>query len=214
MAQFALAGQIREELGKAVYDVREAGMIPGVVYGGAANMNVKVPRSAFEALFDKAGENSIVDLTVGDKTVPVLIYEIQRHPTTHLIIHVDFYEVDMNKEITANVPLNYVGIAPALKLGGTLLQNLDEVEIRCLPKDLIHEITVDVSVLKTFDDNIHVGDLQLPEGVTFETSEDVLVAKVAEVREEVEAAVVDEAAAVAAVQKEEKKEAAPDEAAS
>ncbi len=206
MAQFALEGQQRTELGKAVYDVREAGMIPGVVYGGKENIVVKVPRSAFEAVWDKAGENSIVDLTIDGKVVPVLIYDIQRHPTTHLIIHIDFFEVNMNKEITANVPLNYIGVAPALKLGGTLLQNLDEVEIRCLPKDLIHEITIDVSVLKTFDDTIHVGDLQLPAGVAFETSEDVLVVKVTEVREEAEDVVVDEAAAVAAIQKEEKKE--------
>lgn len=205
MAHIQLAGQTRTELKKQVAVLRAEGFIPAVVYGGKENRTIKIPASAFQKVFAQAGESSIIDLTIDEKTsIPVLVYDVQKHPTTTEVIHIDFFEVDMNKTITANIPLVFTGIAPALKLGGTLLESLDEVAVTCLPKDLPHDITVDLSVLKTFEDSIHVSDLQIPAGVTVTTPGQVLVAKVVEKLEEVETT-ISEADAVAAVAGEKEK---------
>jgi large subunit ribosomal protein L25 len=107
----------------------------------------------------------------------------------------------MNKDIIAAVPIIFIGEAPAVKLGGVLITNLDEIEVKSKPGDLPHEITVDLSVLKELEASIYVTDLPIPANVTVETGADVLVVKVAEKKEEVEVE-VSEADAIAAVQAE------------
>ena len=96
----------------------------------------------------------------------VLIHDTQYHPLTDEIIHVDLYKPDLKKETEAAVPLIFVGESPAVKnLEGTLIKNIQEIEVRALPQDLPHEIKVDVSKLETFEDNILIKDLDIPKGV-------------------------------------------------
>jgi large subunit ribosomal protein L25 len=81
-------------------------------------------------------------------------------------VHVDFHQVRMDEKMTAKVPLKFVGEAPTVKAeGGTLVKSLDEIEVICLPADLPHEIEVDLTTLKTFDDSIAIKNLKLPKGV-------------------------------------------------
>lgn len=157
----------------------EQGFIPGIVYGhGESNHPVTVKRGPFEKLFISAGESSLVNLSIEKHpSVKVLIHEVQRHPLTGKIIHVDFYQVNMAEKIAAEVPVIFDGEARAVKeLGGVLVKTLDHVKVECLPQDLVHELHVGLGALNTFEDAIHVRDLRPPEGVKILThAEDVIV---------------------------------------
>jgi len=147
---------------------RVDGNLPAVIYGaGGASENLSLVYADFEKMFREAGEASLIDLKINDKDAgKVLVHEVQYDPVSGRMVHVDLLRIDMNKPLTAHVDLKYVGEAPAVKeLGGTLVHNVDEVEVRCLPKDLVSHIDVNVSSLKTFDDVIKVKDLILPNGV-------------------------------------------------
>lgn len=159
--------------------VRAEGILPAVVYGvGQESASLSLVYVDFEKLYNEAGEASLVDLKIdGKEAGKVLVHEVQYDPVSGRMIHVDFRRVDMNKSITAYAELKFTGESPAVKeLGGTLVRNADEVEVECLPKDLVSHIDVDLSVLKTFDDVIKVKDLVLPSGVVIinPNSEDVL----------------------------------------
>ncbi|MCC6639525.1 50S ribosomal protein L25 [Candidatus Falkowbacteria bacterium] len=199
MSTLEISAQLRTELGKKNQEVRWAGMIPAVIYGGKQAYNIKVPKNLFDKVFVAAGESTIVNVLLDGKTIPVLIKEYQLDPVTDDLLHVDLYEVDMTKEITVHIALEFVGEAPAVKLGGTLVHNMSQLEVRCLPKDLVHEIKVDVSGLQTFEDKILVSDLPIPAGMKVNADASALVAKVDQQKEEV-APTISEADAVAAVE--------------
>ena len=92
---------------------------------------------------------------------------------------IDFFQVRMDEELEAHIPLEFVGEAPAIReLAGILVKPLEELHISCLPKDLPHSITVDISVLNTFDDHIQVKDLPIPSGVKVLAEPDTMVALV------------------------------------
>jgi len=202
----ALRATERTIVGKKNRTLRATAVIPGVVYGhGQATQLVALPRGAFQKVFGAAGESSLVDLHVDDAPVrKVLIHDVQHDPLTGEPMHVDFYLVNMAEKLTAEVPLIFVGESPAVKeLGGVLVRALDHVKVECLPQDLIHELSVDLSTLKTFDDVIRVSDLTAPTGVTILAHRDEVVTKVQAPRAEEEAVKVEaapEAEAVAAVE--------------
>lgn len=195
MEKIALNVTSRSETGKAARRASD-GRIPAVVYGDkVSTRNVWVDALAFERLFATAGTNTILSLTVDNKTpLNVLIYEYQTDPITNRFSHVDFYAVNMKEEVETEVPLMFVGVAPAVKeLGGTLVRTIDDVTVRALPTDLPREITVDLSCLKTFDDRITVGDLPISDKVEVLAEKDTVVAMVDEPRSEEELAALDEA---------------------
>lgn len=178
--------------------VRNNGMIPAVVYGARVeNTMISVPSIAFEKVLKASGETSTIVLEIaGDKgaaqRVDVLIHDLQVDPVKGFPIHVDFLAIDMNKPIEVSIPLEFTGTAQAEKDGlGTLVKALHEITIEALPKDLPHAVTVDVSGIKTLDDQIHAKDLILPKGVTLITGGDEVVALVTVAKEEVESAPVD-----------------------
>ncbi|MEK7135055.1 MAG: 50S ribosomal protein L25, partial [Patescibacteria group bacterium] len=126
-------------------------------------------------------------LFVGGKAKNVLIHDVSRDPTTEEISHVDFYEVNMEEKITTKVSLVFVGEAPAVSdLSGILVKAKQELEIRALPADLPHQIEVDISQLKTFDDNILVKDIKLPKNVEILENIETSVATVIPPRSEAE----------------------------
>lgn len=148
--------------------VRAEGKLPAVVYGaGEEAVSLTLEKPAFEKLYEQAGESSLVDFELDGKSAgKVLIQTVERNPVNDRIIHVDLRRIDMNKPMTAHVELNFIGEAPAVKeFGGILMKNLEMVEVKCLPKDLVSEIDVDIAALKTLNDHIKVGDLKLPNGI-------------------------------------------------
>jgi large subunit ribosomal protein L25 len=162
-----LKAQVRNTVGKKLKSLREKGIIPGVVYGhGHKSISLEINYEEFRNVFEKAGESTLIKLMVGEHIKNVLIHDIARDPMSDKFIHVDFYQVRMDKTLTAEVQLVFVGEAPAVKnLDGILVKNITEVEVEALPKDLPHEIKVDISFLDSFDKRIRIKDLQLPVGV-------------------------------------------------
>lgn len=160
--------------------LRAGGMIPGVVYGpGMEPQVVAVETGAFEKMYAEAGESTLIDFSVdGGDAVKVLVQDVQYDPVNEKPIHVDFRQINMNEEMSAMIELEFVGESQAVKEGGTLLTQMEAVEITCLPKYLVSSIQVDLGALKTFDDAIHVKDLKFPEGITPTEDGEAVVAKV------------------------------------
>ena len=200
----SLSAKKREVLGKKVEALREEGLIPAVLYGpGSDPIVLTVFKKEFDLAYKEAGESSLLSLVVGKDTTPVLIRDVQRHPLSGNLIHIDFYQPRLDVKIKIMVPLNFQGEAPAVKdFEGTLLQNMHEVEVSALPQELPSEITVDVSVLKTLEDRVLVENLQVDSKVEMIAEKDWIVAQVVpveNVEEELAKPVEDEAAAVEAV---------------
>lgn len=184
-----LSAEIRTATGRQAKQLRETGMVPGVLYGrGIENTNISFTKKEFEKVYKEAGSSTIVTLKIEGKTpVKTLIFEPQYDPLTDNIIHVDLYQVNMKEEIHTEIPLVFIGEAPAVKeLDGNLITSKDAIEVKCLPDKLVSEIEVDISVLKTFDDSIKVSDLIIPEGIEVITEADETVAMVSEPRSEAE----------------------------
>lgn len=165
-----LSGTQRTVLGKKVRTLRKQGKVPAVVYGhGSSSLALTVEALELARAYREAGESSLVELLVegsGSNRKNVLIHDVSRDPLTGAILHADFYEVKMDEKLTATVPLTFTGEAPAVKnLEGTLVKNIHELEVEALPKDLPHDLSVDVSKLETFEDHITVADIALPPGV-------------------------------------------------
>ena len=155
----------REAQGKANKRLRREGIVPGVVYGkGEGSTNVQVEAKAFETLYRAAGKTSVVKFRLpgASRSTSGFIRSVQRHPLSGSAIHVDYYLVNLNVEMEVDVPLVFTGEAPAVEeTGGTLLHNLSAIHVKALPNDIPHEVTVDVSVLRSLDVAIHVKDLSL-----------------------------------------------------
>lgn len=167
---------------------RVAGQIPAVIYGPKmAATSVSLPEAEFQKIWKAAGESTVVTLECADGNHDVLIHDIARNVVTDAIIHVDFYAIDKNVAVEIAVPLEFTGVAPAVKdLGGILIKALHELQIEALPKDLPHGIEVDISSLATFEDQIKAADIKLPAGVTLKTDAEEVVALVSAAKEEVE----------------------------
>ena len=185
-----LNAQLRSESNGTAKKIVTTGFIPAVIYGfGKANQNIKVKKNDFEKVFAVAGEFNLVDLIIDEnQPVKVIIKDVQRNGITDSVIHIDFYQVDMAKKITTEIPLNFVGEAKAVKeLGGTLVKNMDTVEVECLPGDLVSHIDIDISVLENFDQFIRLHDLVLPRGITLAQETNEAVVGVVETKVEAEA---------------------------
>ena len=179
--------------------LRAEGKLPGVLYGPEIEpVSLVVDRVAFEKMYEEAGESSLIDLTIeGSKDEPakVLVQEVVYDPIKQIPTHFDLRQIKMGVEMHATVAINFVGASQAVKEGGTLNTAVDSLNVKCLPKDLIGEIEVDLSVLETFDDAIHIKDVKLPEGVVVTDNEDGLVVKVTAPMTEDQLKAMDEAEA-------------------
>src|SRR5215470_15404101 len=181
--------------------LRSHGRIPAVIYGRQAKpQNLEVNSKEMENLIHHSvSENLLVDLAVKDDTRPqrlALVQEVQHHPLSGNILHVDFHEVAENEKVTIQVPVETTGEAVGVKTGGGVLEHvLFKIKARALPKDLPELITVDVSNLN-IGQAIHIGEITAPEGVEFIGDKNIPVIACAAPRtEEEEAAEAAEAAA-------------------
>jgi large subunit ribosomal protein L25 len=147
----------------------------------------------FESLRRHAGANTLIDLSVdGEKAAPVLVYGVQTHRVTRKPLHVDLYVVRMTEELTVDVPLVSEGVSDAVEnAGGTLMHLIENVRVRALPDHLPQSIHYSIESLRTFDDAIHVRDLDIPSDATLLTEADEVVAKVLPPRVEEEPVVAE-----------------------
>lgn len=190
MAQVTLTAKPRTEKSKAKSLLRQ-GSVPGIIYGhGFSNEAVAIAKKDLKKVHEQAGQSSLIDLSVADKeSYKVLIHDLQYDPVSDEPIHVDFYRVKMTEKIKTEIPIKLIGEAPAVDdLQGTLIQNKDELRVEALPQDLVHEIEVDISRLKTFEDKVHVKDLTIPKGIELHEESEEVVALVQPPRSEEELA--------------------------
>ena len=177
----SLSAKIRKELGKRAKVLREKGILPGVLYGPKMKTatSIEINLKEFEKIYKDAGESSLISLEVDNKKFLVLIHEMARDPLTNKLLHIDFYQPSLEKEVAVTLPLVFEGEALAVKdSGGTLVKNISEIEVKALPQNLPHEIKVNIENLKTFADNILIKDLKLPEGVKVQRKAKEIVAHV------------------------------------
>lgn len=178
----------KRDLGGKLETLRKGGELPAVFYGaGKKSTPISISNIEFKKIWRKAGESSAVVVKTGTEDVDVLIHEVQVDPVTDEPIHVDFLAIDMKKKIRVKVPLEFFGISNAVKSGlGNLVKVLHEVEVEALPKDLPHNLVVDISKLATVEDNIFVSDIKLPDGVVVIDDSSDVVASIVLQKEEKE----------------------------
>ena len=182
--QLKLSATIRKEKGKGVARrLRQNGMLPAVVYG---HKTTSTPLAIDSKLLEKAiaggkGESKLFSFLIEGNGEPkgktVMIKELQVHPLKRHYLHVDFFEVAMDEEITIPLPIKLLGEAEGVKIGGVLQQVRRELEIRCLPSNIPDGLEVDVSALN-IGDSIHLKDVQLPPGIKVSEDADLTIATV------------------------------------
>jgi len=153
--------------------------IAAVLYGkGVTNQSLKLKKVDFEKIFLVSGESNLISLDFGQGEVKVLVKDTQRDVLKNTFSHVDFYQVNMKEKINTEIPLHFVGESKAVKeLGGMLMREIHELEVECLPSDLVDHIDINISGLNTFDDVITIADIVLPSGfrLIHNNPEDVIV---------------------------------------
>lgn len=182
MEAILLDAELRSITGKAVRHMRREGYVPAVVYGHRTEpVSLQVSERALRQALRVAGANRLITLKVAGQEIPktVLVRELQRDALSHAMLHVDFYEVVMTEEITAEVPIVLIGESALVKGGGGLLfQGLDTIEVECLPGDLPQQVEVDLSPLVEIDQAIVVHDLKLGDAVKVLTDSNEVVVKI------------------------------------
>lgn len=180
-----LSASLRQETGRKNKQIRKQGFIPAILYGHQVkNLSLSVKAKEFEKVYQEAGESTLIKLKIQSPKSKnmermVLIQEVAKDPVTDKVIHVDFHQVKMDEAIRAEVPLVFVGSSLAVeKENGVLIKNIQSLEVEALPQDLPHEIQVDISSLKTFDDNIYIKDLTISEKVKVLAEPEEVVASV------------------------------------
>jgi large subunit ribosomal protein L25 len=177
-----LVSEERSVLGKKVKKLRREGWLPANVYGkNIPSTSIQVKLHEFQEIYKQIGETGLLDLKYGDVTKPVLIKNLQIDYKSYTPLHADFYQVNLKEKIKTMVPVVLTGEAQAVKdNAGILLQTLSDVEIEALPEGLPENIEASVEHLAAVGDQVTVGDLKAPEGVTILTDAGHLVAKIGE----------------------------------
>ena len=171
----------RDLLGKKVETLRKSGLLPVHMYGpDIDSLSLQGDLKLLARLVLEVGTNIPVSVTVkgSDNVNMCFVREIQRHPVTENILHVDFLRVDTSKAVRAEVPIILEGLAPASQRGGTLMQPLQNLIIEALPMDIPVSLEISVVVLDDFEKSLYVSDLSIPENITLISSSDDLIARV------------------------------------
>jgi large subunit ribosomal protein L25 len=173
-----------------VKKLRATGRVPAVIYGRQTKpQNLElVAKELDDLIHHSASENILVDLAVDQAKHLALVQDVQHHPLSGKVLHVDFHEVSETEKVTVMVPLETVGEAAGVKTGGGVLEHvLFKIKVRALPKDLPEQILVDVTSLE-LGKSIHLGDIKAPEGVEILGDKKVSVISVALPKTEAEEA--------------------------
>lgn len=170
-------------------DLRKKGLVPAVFYGPKQESTaVAIDSQKLERVWKEAGETTLVKLTGAGEEKDTLIHDVQVHPVTGKVLHADFYVLEKGKKVTIKVPLEFVGTAPAEKLGGIAVKTLHEIEIEVAPAELPHHIDVDMAALETVGAHITAGQIKLPSSAELKTDADEIVVSIVEFKEEKEEA--------------------------
>jgi len=190
MEALELKAEVRQITGKQVARLRRQGYVPAVIYGNnLENDLIQIEAKTLRKVLAQAGTHQLIALQVGNKRPRMtLARELQIDSIKRSYLHVDFYAVNMMEKVTAQVPVVFEGVSPAVKdLDGILVHGMTELEIECLPADLIAAIEVNIEGLIELGDMITVADLKVPSSITVLSDPESMVAKVEAPRIEEEA---------------------------
>ena len=175
--------QSRAEVGKAVKQLRKDGQIPAVIHDhGKESIHVKASFIELTKVYRQAGKHHPVHLTVDGKKYLAIIRDADFEPRKNQLRHLVFNAIEQNKPVETEVPIVFQGDPEAEKVGFMVLRQLDNVEVKALPKDLPDEVVVDISGLAAVGDKLHVSDIVVPAGVEILTEAEHPVAMVDEPR--------------------------------
>jgi large subunit ribosomal protein L25 len=188
MSDIKLQANARVCVGKGLFALRKAGKTPAVLYGpGIDSIAIELDTHDATRILNGVTESTLIHLLVDSHDYSVLLRDLQRDSIRRNILHVDFYAVPTDRAIRVHVPLAFSGVSVAVRdFGGILVHLLSELEVECLPKDLINEIPVDISSLNKIGDSIAVKDIPLPPGihVLMDPNEGVIMVTIAKEEEE------------------------------
>lgn len=171
-----------------VDNIRKAGKIPAVFYGKKeATTSISIPKIDFLKVWKEAGASSVVTLETPEGSKDSLIQDVDLDPITGIPRHADFYVFEKGHKVEVELPLEFVGISLAVKdLGGMLVKVLHELKVVAMPKDLPHNIKIDISSLINFGDQILAKDITLPSRVTLLANPEEVIVTISAPREEKE----------------------------
>lgn len=186
MHKIELSVSKREKTGKQASEAADSGQVPGVVYGKKhKSQPIKADARQIQKIYSEAGTNQVVELTVDDeKSLPVMFKEVQYNAVRGEVRHFDLYAVDMTQTLEADVPVEFVGEAPAEATDAVVVILHDEISVSAKPADLPETFAVDLSQLAEIGDSITIGDVDIPEGVELLSDPEEVLIKVDAPREE------------------------------
>lgn len=198
----------REVTGKKVARLRREGLLPAVIYGrGIPSVSVQMPYIDARDLMNEHGKSTLITVKVAGEAEarPVVVRQIAQNPVTRALLHLDFYQVDLTRLLTASIPLVLKGTAPAVaRWGGVLVPGIERVEVEALPRSMPLHLEVQVTSLAQIGDHLTLASVRPPAGVRILTDLESVVATVqhsagqTEDNAAEESAAADEAAAEAA----------------
>ncbi len=193
MSELELKAKVRSAIGKGLYALRTSGKIPAVLYGpGVEAVPIELEAKAATQMLNGLTGSTLIKLMVDQKAYSVLLRDIQRDSIRRTILHADFYAVPTDRAIRVRVPLHFTGVSAAVRdFSGILVPVLNDLEVECLPKDLVSGISVELAPLEKIGDSIAIKDLALPPGihVLMDTNETVVTVTAQMAEEEVVAPV-------------------------
>ncbi len=195
--QYVIEANKRTITGKKVKRLRRDGLIPATVYGkGYTPASIQMDDRAFNLTFRKAGRTSLIDLMIDGTLTSVFVQDVQRHPLSRAIIHIDFKVVDLKVAMQVEVPVIAVGESPLVARGDALLNHaLNTVEVEALPADIPQHIEVDISVLDAYDKSIQAGDIKVEGKYKILTPADTVLLSLSQTRVTAEEEAAEEAPA-------------------
>lgn len=200
MKRYKLTATPRKITGKKIKKLRREGILPANVYGkDIKSQSLQLPMTEFLKVFEEAGETGVVDLEIGDKSIPVLIHNLHKD-FRNMPLHADFFKVNLKEKVKAMIPIELTGepIAVTEKIG--LLEKItNEIEVEALPTELPENFQLNVTALANVDDQITVEMLHKPEGVEILSDPSLVIVKIGElVSKETQEQLAEEAAAAEA----------------
>ena len=187
MADLVLKANNREATGKnKVNKLRQEELVPGVIYSkGEENINVQLTSRDFDKVLRQAGTSTIITLDIDGENKDVLIKDFQTHPYKNQFLHVDFQGINQNETIRVNVPIVLLGREDLKVDGAVLVQNMDTIDVECLPKYIPQTADVDINGFE-IGDNRTVADLDIfkDDNITVLAEEDEVICSLQEVTEE------------------------------
>lgn len=175
----SLTANRRTVTGKQVGALRRSGKLPAVLYGpGTDPLTIQLDQRDASRTLSRLAGTHLIDLAVDGALHKTLVRHIQRDSIRGTLMHVDFYKVAMDRPIHITVPINLVGTAPATTTDGVLVHGITEIDVECLPGDILSGLDVDLSGLKAIGDTIHLRDVDIPQTIKVLSELDELIARI------------------------------------